>query len=85
MTTLPDGLTATEDERGRRTWLRGDYMLVAAEPFPIPGFSQNGWTVTLVSHHGATTITIRYDELEPLAAWHCRSMADVLDTVVKSA
>ncbi len=86
MTTLPDGFSVKEGPRDQRTWLRdGVGALVIARPFPIPGFSQTGWEVTLISTTGAATFTIRYDELEKLAVWHCRSMASLLDTVVMSA
>lgn len=82
---LPDGFEIIEKPNGDRWWVRNNRSYLIAKPHPIPGFSQTGWEVSLIGGPGSATFTIRYDELEKLAVWHCRSMSALLDTVVMSS
>lgn len=81
---LPDGFEIIEKPNGDRWWVRNNRSYLIAKPYPIPGFSQSGWSVTLMSPFGAAHITIRYDELEPVAIFHCRMFAGMLDALVVS-
>jgi len=79
---LPDGFSVKEETGGQRSWVYEDKAYVIARPFPVSGFSQYGWEVSVISLSGAATITIRYDELDLFAAWHCQFMAKVLASAV---
>ncbi len=81
---LPSGFEIIEKPNGDRWWVRDERAYVIAKPFPIPGFSQTGWSVKVMSPFGFADITIRYDELEAMAAFHCQMFAGMLDALVVS-